>query len=202
AVKAEPEPGRQAEEHGVGPLACPCPLARHYPGSAPRPRPLCLRTRARGARGPAELWQRCGRRRAVGTADCGGRDWPGPGLPLPTDGGDSGLAAFMRGAQPVLLDLTADGRLRAAAAGWTGRVQATVARSDQPLEGILVRPDGYVAWAAPPASAHGRPQMMSWTAARDQDLPADSRRDPRQALACWHAGLPAVQPPPPPHASL
>src|SRR5262245_12922173 len=103
----------------------------------------------------------------------------------------------MRGAQPVLLDLTADGRLRAAAAGWTGRVQATVARSDQPLEGILVRPDGYVAWAAPPASAHGRPQMMSWTAARDQDLPADSRRDPRQALACWQCWAAGGSAPPP-----
>ena len=56
----------------------------------------------------------------------------------------------MHGARPVLLDLTADGRLRAAAAGWTDRVQTAVARSDEPLDGILVRPDGYVAWAAAP----------------------------------------------------
>jgi hypothetical protein len=27
-------------------------------------------------------------------------------------------------------------------------VQLTAARSDEPLEGMLVRPDGYVAWAA------------------------------------------------------
>jgi hypothetical protein len=60
------------------------------------------------------------------------------------------LAALMHAARPVLLDLTADGRLPAAAAGWTGRVQTTAARSDQPLDGLLVRPDGYVAWAAAP----------------------------------------------------
>jgi 2-polyprenyl-6-methoxyphenol hydroxylase-like FAD-dependent oxidoreductase len=73
-----------------------------------------------------------------------------PDLPLRADGGDTRLATLMHGARPVLLDLTADGWLRAAAAGWTDRVQATVARSDEPLEGILVRPDGYVAWAAAP----------------------------------------------------
>jgi 2-polyprenyl-6-methoxyphenol hydroxylase-like FAD-dependent oxidoreductase len=71
-----------------------------------------------------------------------------PDLPLRADGGDTRLATLMHGARPALLDLTADGRLRAAAAGWTDRVQLTAARSDQPLDGILVRPDGYVAWAA------------------------------------------------------
>jgi 2-polyprenyl-6-methoxyphenol hydroxylase-like FAD-dependent oxidoreductase len=73
-----------------------------------------------------------------------------PDLPLRAEGGDTRLATLMHGARPVLLDLSADGRLRAAAASWTDRVQTTVARSDGPLEGILVRPDGYVAWAAAP----------------------------------------------------
>ncbi len=73
-----------------------------------------------------------------------------PDLPLRANGGDTRLATLMHGARPVLLDLTADGRLRAAAAGWTDRVQTAVARSDEPLDGILVRPDGYVAWAAAP----------------------------------------------------
>jgi hypothetical protein len=77
-----------------------------------------------------------------------------PDLPLRSDGGDTRLATLMHGARPVLLDLTADRRLRAAAAGWTGRVQLTAARSDQPLEGLLVRPDGYVAWAAAPGDHH------------------------------------------------
>jgi 2-polyprenyl-6-methoxyphenol hydroxylase-like FAD-dependent oxidoreductase len=73
-----------------------------------------------------------------------------PDLPLRADGGATRLATLMHGARPVLLDLTADGRLQAAAAGWTDRVQTTVARSDEPLDGILVRPDGYVGWAAAP----------------------------------------------------
>jgi len=73
-----------------------------------------------------------------------------PDLPLRAPGGHTRLATLMRGARPVLLDLTADSRLRAAAVGWTDRVQTTVARSDEPLEGILVRPDGYVAWVAAP----------------------------------------------------
>jgi 2-polyprenyl-6-methoxyphenol hydroxylase-like FAD-dependent oxidoreductase len=73
-----------------------------------------------------------------------------PDLPLRADGGDTRLATLMHDARPMLLDLTADSRLRAAAAGWTDQVQTAAARSDEPLEGILVRPDGYVAWAAAP----------------------------------------------------
>jgi 2-polyprenyl-6-methoxyphenol hydroxylase-like FAD-dependent oxidoreductase len=71
-----------------------------------------------------------------------------PDLPLGSDGGDLRLATLLHAARPVLLDLTADGWLQAAAAGWADRVQLTAARSDEPLEGMLVRPDGYVAWAA------------------------------------------------------
>jgi hypothetical protein len=59
----------------------------------------------------------------------------------------------MHAARPVLVDLTPDGRLRDAAAGWKDRVEITVARADEPLDGILVRPDGYVAWAAAPGDA-------------------------------------------------
>jgi Aromatic-ring hydroxylase, C-terminal len=71
-----------------------------------------------------------------------------PDLPLHTDTGDTRLATLLHAARPVLLDLTADGRLQAAAAHWTDRVQITAARSHDPLDGLLVRPDGYVAWAA------------------------------------------------------
>jgi 2-polyprenyl-6-methoxyphenol hydroxylase-like FAD-dependent oxidoreductase len=71
-----------------------------------------------------------------------------PDLPLRVDGGDTRLGMLMHGARPVLLDLSADGWLQAAASGWTGELQTTVASSDEPLDGILVRPDGYVAWAA------------------------------------------------------
>src|SRR5262245_23671722 len=88
-----------------------------------------------------------------------------PDLPLRSDGGHTRLATLMHGARPVLLDLTADRRLRAAAAGWTGRVQTAVARTDQPLDGILVRPDGYVAWAAAPGDHNTdglRQALQTW----------------------------------------
>jgi 2-polyprenyl-6-methoxyphenol hydroxylase-like FAD-dependent oxidoreductase len=76
-----------------------------------------------------------------------------PDLTLTTENGDARLATLMHAARPVLLDLTPDGRLRDAAAGWKDRVEITVARSDEPLDGILVRPDGYAAWAAAPHDA-------------------------------------------------
>src|SRR6266702_1257385 len=73
-----------------------------------------------------------------------------PDLTLTTDNGSARLATLMHTARPVLLDLAHEDRLRDAAAGWKDRVQITMARSDEPLDGILVRPDGYVAWAASP----------------------------------------------------
>jgi bifunctional hydroxylase/dehydrase len=52
----------------------------------------------------------------------------------------------------VLLDLAGDPEARKAAAGWADRVDTvTAARHDcrTPLDGLLVRPDGYVAWVSP-----------------------------------------------------
>jgi len=57
------------------------------------------------------------------------------------------LARLMRPGRPVLLDLTADRRLSDTAAGWRDRVDIVATTSDEPLAGLLVRPDGYVAWA-------------------------------------------------------
>jgi len=57
------------------------------------------------------------------------------------------LARLMHRGRPVLLDLTADGHLADAAAGWRDRVDVVAATSEEPLSGLLVRPDGYVAWA-------------------------------------------------------
>jgi 2-polyprenyl-6-methoxyphenol hydroxylase-like FAD-dependent oxidoreductase len=71
-----------------------------------------------------------------------------PDLALTTEHGDLRLATLMHAARPVLVDLTPDGRLRDAAAAWEDRVETTVARSDEPLDAVLMRPDGYVAWAA------------------------------------------------------
>ncbi|MBT2402061.1 MULTISPECIES: FAD-dependent monooxygenase [unclassified Streptomyces] len=64
-------------------------------------------------------------------------------------------------ARGVLLDLTGDAALRAAAAPWADRVDTVgarphEARADDPFDGadaILVRPDGYVAWTGGGAGA-------------------------------------------------
>ncbi len=75
----------------------------------------------------------------------------------------------------VLLDLEDNSRLRRRAAGWTDRVDIVTAKArgiDQPgwpeyVTAVLIRPDGYVAWAAPGSY---------------QDLPAALQRwfgDPR-----------------------
>jgi bifunctional hydroxylase/dehydrase len=61
----------------------------------------------------------------------------------------------MHGARAVLLDLRDDSGLRAQAAGWRDRVDVISARCSggAPADALLIRPDGYVAWAG--ASAPG-----------------------------------------------
>ncbi len=49
--------------------------------------------------------------------------------------------------RPVLVDHTADHRLLAVAEGWRDRVDIVTAAAGEKPAGILVRPDGYVAWA-------------------------------------------------------
>jgi 2-polyprenyl-6-methoxyphenol hydroxylase-like FAD-dependent oxidoreductase len=58
------------------------------------------------------------------------------------------VAELLRDARPVLLDLSG-GTLAATVAGWADRVDlVTGAMVDEPYAGMLLRPDGYVAWAA------------------------------------------------------
>ncbi|MQS10849.1 FAD-dependent oxidoreductase [Streptomyces kaniharaensis] len=75
-----------------------------------------------------------------------------PDLPLVTATGPTRLAEAARGARPLLLDL--DGRgaeLTDLAAGWKDRVDVVPASCPEPPAGaLLLRPDGYVAWAAEP----------------------------------------------------
>jgi 2-polyprenyl-6-methoxyphenol hydroxylase-like FAD-dependent oxidoreductase len=60
------------------------------------------------------------------------------------------LADHCHDGRALLLDLTDDAELRELAATWTDRVQVltTTAASHPDLTGLLVRPDGHVAWAA------------------------------------------------------
>jgi 2-polyprenyl-6-methoxyphenol hydroxylase-like FAD-dependent oxidoreductase len=81
-------------------------------------------------------------------------DHPLSGRPVPELTLDDGrrVAELLHDARAVLLDL--DGNVGAAARGWLDRVDvvsATVA--DRPAAALLIRPDGYVAWAADAFSA-------------------------------------------------
>jgi 2-polyprenyl-6-methoxyphenol hydroxylase-like FAD-dependent oxidoreductase len=83
---------------------------------------------------------------------------PAPDLTLYGEGGVRRLAATLHAEGPVLLDLAGDWDVRAVAAGWGDRV--SVARYRCParpdLAALLVRPDGYVAWAAGPHESPAR----------------------------------------------
>lgn len=69
-------------------------------------------------------------------------------FPLTVDGRVSRLAELARDGRPLLLDLTGRDELAGVAAGWADRVRLVVGTSDTaPAEAILIRPDGYAAWA-------------------------------------------------------
>lgn len=70
--------------------------------------------------------------------------WPVPELTL-ADG--RRVTELLHAARPVLLDL--DGGVGATASGWADRVDMVTATiDDPPAAALLIRPDGYVAWAA------------------------------------------------------
>jgi hypothetical protein len=57
------------------------------------------------------------------------------------------VAELLHDARPVLLDL--DRGAGPALRGWTDRVDAVSAKiTDRPAAAMLIRPDGYIAWAA------------------------------------------------------
>jgi hypothetical protein len=98
-----------------------------------------------------------------------------PDLPLRVDGRRTRVAELLRGARPVLLDLAGTADLTALASGWVDRVDVvSAATPNAPAGAILVRPDGYVAWAADSDDA-GDPDGL------------------RRALVTW-LGEPAVAP--------
>jgi hypothetical protein len=73
-------------------------------------------------------------------------------LVLHNGNGPVRLAELTRGARPLLLDLTGDGTLAKELSGTHDRVDAVTARVDDdgqvPVTALLLRPDGYVAWAS------------------------------------------------------
>jgi hypothetical protein len=92
----------------------------------------------------------------TGAGDTGAGELIGrwaPDLALQTETGSVRLAELTRTARPLLLDLTDGGRLVDVAKPWLDRVDVITARSENPdLTALLLRPDGYVAWAS--NSAH------------------------------------------------
>ncbi|RSN11448.1 FAD-dependent oxidoreductase [Nonomuraea sp. WAC 01424] len=75
--------------------------------------------------------------------------WFVPPLDLVTgDGRPRRLAELLRDARPLLLDLTGGDALAATARPWNDRVRHVPATAaGAPAPALLVRPDGYVAWA-------------------------------------------------------
>ncbi|MFC7645076.1 hypothetical protein ACFQX6_33810 [Streptosporangium lutulentum] len=95
----------------------------------------------------------------------------------------------MHAVRPILLNLADRADLVEAASGWTDRVDVVTATSvDRPADAVLIRPDGYVAWAAAPGAPGGadalRHALRTWfglpTSLRDSSVRLASRH-PRDA---------------------
>ncbi|MBU3064970.1 FAD-dependent monooxygenase [Nocardia sp. NEAU-G5] len=87
-----------------------------------------------------------------------------PDLSLRTDRGATSVAELMRPAHPVLLDLADRADLREIARAWDSRVEIHTATTDHPpADAVLIRPDAYIAWAAPT----GEPADTAAPALRD-----------------------------------
>jgi 2-polyprenyl-6-methoxyphenol hydroxylase-like FAD-dependent oxidoreductase len=73
---------------------------------------------------------------------------------LPLDPSPTRVGELLRVARPVLLDLTGNA-LAETVTGWQGRVEVVSAGTTRPApaDAILIRPDGYVAWAVGPGTA-------------------------------------------------
>ncbi len=78
-----------------------------------------------------------------------------PNLTLAVPGGTASVAELMRTGRGVLLDLTPDSVFARAGQSWHQRVDIRTAQcADPPASALLIRPDGYVAWAAATPAPH------------------------------------------------
>ena len=86
-----------------------------------------------------------------------------PDLPLRVGARETRLAELLRSGRPVLLDLAGRAATTAVASGWSDRVERVVATTaEPPADALLVRPDGYVAWAGGHEAAGLRQALQAW----------------------------------------
>ncbi|MBB4783441.1 FAD-dependent oxidoreductase [Streptomyces rapamycinicus] len=83
-----------------------------------------------------------------GTDELTGARMPDPDLSV--DGAERPMSTLLRSGRGLLLTTDATRRWATQATAWTGRVDAVTAAAlpDVPADAVLVRPDGYVCWAA------------------------------------------------------
>jgi hypothetical protein len=74
-----------------------------------------------------------------------------PDLVLPAGNQAARVAELLHPAVPILLDLAGRADLAETANGWMDRIKViTAPTAGRPADAVLIRPDGYVAWAADP----------------------------------------------------
>jgi 2-polyprenyl-6-methoxyphenol hydroxylase-like FAD-dependent oxidoreductase len=74
-----------------------------------------------------------------------------PDLVLQAGSDAARVAELLHPARPILLDLAGRADLAETAKGWMDRIKViTAPTADRPADAVLIRPDGYVAWAADP----------------------------------------------------
>ncbi|WP_433724844.1 FAD-dependent monooxygenase [Nocardia sp. CA-129566] len=85
-----------------------------------------------------------------------------PELPIETEGRQTRVTDLLREARPVLLVLADDTGFADIAEPWRDRVDTVVATSpDAPADALLIRPDGYIAWAASTAGQPDADRLVS-----------------------------------------
>jgi 2-polyprenyl-6-methoxyphenol hydroxylase-like FAD-dependent oxidoreductase len=86
-----------------------------------------------------------------------------PDLALRVGNRDTRVAELLRPARPVLLDLAGRSGRTAAARGWSDRVDVVSATTTEaPAEALLLRPDGYVAWAGDHGTEGLGEALLTW----------------------------------------
>ncbi len=99
-----------------------------------------------------------------------------PDLALTIPAGACSVAELLHPARGVLLDLTENGSLAGNGHGWKDRVDIITAHcSAPPAAALLIRPDGYVAWAAAPGAPDNdglRHALTTWFGDRAASITA------------------------------